>query len=147
MSVNRSKKRNPTLILASLSVNVIEHLRKEVKKHVQRHICTVAREKTIPTRLQAPVLMRTEGRMTYVLQPVERTTNKTEPLVTNRLIDVAPNHCFLILVACITNSPTLVQNHTKLSRLAERPTMIVNMIDDISTKTPDDSVNAVSINN
>lgn len=47
------------------------------------------------------------------------------------------------MLAKMTNLSTLVHEHTKLAKLRERPTEMVNMIDSFSLDTLDDFVNSV----
>lgn len=74
----------------------------------------------IPPHSKALVLMKDEGLRTYVLQPVERTTKKTELLVAKGVVEVAPNRLFGIMVANMKNSSILVHKHMKLAELTER---------------------------
>lgn len=86
-----SRKRNSTPILASLSKNLVSHLREGHYRDGKWHICTVVRARTIPPHLLAPVVMRTEGLGTCILQPVERTITITELFIGKEIVGVAPN--------------------------------------------------------
>lgn len=86
--------------------------------------------------LANPVIMRAEGVGTYVMQQVERATTKLEFIVAKGIVEVPPSRLNKIMVANMTNSQVSVHKHTKLAKLIERPTAMVNMIDDLLPDIP-----------
>lgn len=72
-------------------------------------------------------------------------TIRIELLIARRVLELAPNRLFLMIVANMSNLPKSVHKHTKLAELTERPSTMVNMVEDFPTDVSDDLVNAVHL--
>lgn len=95
--------------------------------------------------LASHVSMKMEGLERDIRQPAEHSTMKTERLADKRIEDVTSNYFFGNTAAITMNLPTLLCTPITLPNLAERPTVIMNMIDKFLTPTADDSINAVQV--
>lgn len=72
---------------------------------------------------------------TYILQPVEITTTKTQLLVGKSFFKSDPNHPLRITVANMAISTISVYKNMKLAELTKRPTSLVDIMDNSPTET------------
>lgn len=140
-----AKRESPTWILSSLLKNVGSDLMEKQHQDVNRHMCIVTRAKTIPPCSKSPVLLKTEGQETFILKPVERMTTNTELPIAMGINEVVLNRLCWIMVTNMTNLPKLDQKHTKFAEMTDKPTNMVNMVDDFPAEITDDSVNVVPV--
>lgn len=88
---------------------------------------------TIPPSSEAVVKMATRSTGTFVVEASREPTVRSSLLVARGIAGIRPNMPFHVAVVNLTKKYVTVPKHTRVRNMTERPTVIVNMLNDTKT--------------
>lgn len=117
----------------------------DTEKEKEEATCQVARLTMILPYLEAVLTRKNKSVGTFIVEAKRELIVRTRLLIALQIVEVLPNTSSYHLVANFTRKFITVSKHLRLANPKKRPTLVLNMLDDIDTDRLDtqfESVNA-----